>query len=62
MAKRMRPRVEFTETQQQILGKFEAEFQGKRKVWLQGQIKWRKELVERYNAEIAEFEQRLAEA
>jgi hypothetical protein len=58
----LKRRVEFTPEQESILEGVSRETSRPSDVWLKDQIKWRKELVERYNSEIADLEKRLQAA
>lgn len=60
VAKRVRPRVEFTETQKEILASVDGVGATKAEAWFKDQIRWRQELIDRYQAEIAALQERLA--
>jgi hypothetical protein len=56
--RRSRPlaRAKYTPEQESILAGIDRRIEGWNENWIRDQIRWRRELVERYNAEIKQLE------
>lgn len=59
MGLRTRERVTYTPEQESILAGIDREVSRPSDVWLKDQIRWRRELVSRYQADIVDLEERL---